>query len=697
VKVYTTDRIRNVALAGHSAAGKTTIAEALLFERKHIDRMGRTEDGTTQSDFLPEEIRRQISISASILPVETGNVKINLVDLPGFRDFVGEIKGGMRVCGGVVVVVDAMGGIEVGTEFALDYAREMDIPVIFFINKLDKEHASYEACLERMKEALPHKRFVPITIPIGEQGGLQGVVDLVKMKAIYEKDGVVRREEIPASLIDKAKALHETEADEAASDDEALAEKFLSGAELSPEDIILGLKTGFVNRQYFPVFCGSALKAIGIQSLMDFIETGFPNPSEAHGLELVNKDTGFRREVHFKDDGPATLFVFKTLNDKYGDHNFFKVVSGVVKRDMILRNLSNDRDERIGHLYTQRGKNHEEVEELHAGDIGAVMKLASVHTNDTLAGAGSREFVTQPHYPQPTVTMALVAANRPDEEKVGEAARRLAERDPTLSLERDPITHELLVRGMGDMHLDVMLSRIQALQKLECSLKIPRTPYRETVLGRAEGSHRHKKQSGGRGQFGEVYLRVMPGEPGVGLDFRWKVVGGVVPTKYESAVRKGIEQSMARGIVSGNQVVDVAVECFDGKQHDVDSSDMAFSIASSVCFQKVAAEAKPVILEPIAAMRIIVPEEYLGSVMGDLSGKRGRILGQDRESEHKVVVEAHVPLAEVYEYSKQLRSMTQGRGVFELSIDRYERVPPEVQARLIEEHAKHRTDNGEEH
>lgn len=690
MKVYTTEQIRNVALVGHSGSGKTTLAEAMMFERKHIERMGRTEDGNTQSDFLPEEIRRGISISAAILPIETGNVKINILDLPGFRDFVGEIKGGMRVSGGAVVVVDAMGGVEVGTEFALDYAQEMEVPVIFFVNKLDKDNSDFDLAMAKL-EAAVSGRFIVMSFPIGVAGGVNGVVDVIKMKAVYEKDGKVTFEDIPAGLRDRAKQYREAIADQAASDDDALAEKFLSGEELSHEEIIRGLKKGFVERHYFPVFAGVASQAIGAQSLMDFIETGFPNPTEAHGIVMEDRETHDAHEEHFSDEGHTIIYVFKTLSDKFGDHNFFKVVSGVVKKDVVLRNMTTNRDERLGHIYVQRGKSHEEVAELHAGDLGAVTKLADVHTNDTLVSAGCRDIVVPIRYPRPTVTMAIYPENRGDEDRMGEAARKLIGHDPTLSMERDVVTHETLVRGMGDMHLDVLVSRLVNNSKIPCHLQIPRTPYKETVTARAEGAYRHKKQSGGRGQFGEVHLRVMPNQPGAGLDFRWVIVGGVIPGKYETAIRKGVEQALAKGVVSGNQMVDVIVEIYDGKQHDVDSSDMAFMIAASMAFQKVAADAKPIILEPIYNVKITVPDQYLGDVMGDMSSRRGRILGQDM-SGGKLIVEAQAPLAELYEYSKNLRSMTQGRGIFEISFDHYERVPGDVQTRLVEEYLKHRAE-----
>jgi elongation factor G len=698
LKVYTTDQIRNVALAGHSSAGKTSLAEAMLFLRKHIARMGRTEDGNTQSDYLPEEVSRGISISTGLLPIEMTNAKINVVDLPGFRDFIGEISNGLAVCDAVVAVVDAQGGVEVGTEFALEAAEKRGLPVAFYINKLDKENASFDRALELLEEALPGHRFLPMALPIGEAEGLQGVVDLVKMKAIYVDDkGKVSQGPIPDDLKDRVAELRERILDEASAADDKLAEKFLSGEELSGDEVMAGLKSAFLKRGYHPVFAGSATRSLGVLRLLEFIEIAFPHPGEARqGTAAVDAETG--ESAGFIDRNPAgepLVYVFKTQTDKFGTSNFIQVVSGKIGRDTALRNQRTYKDERLSHVYVQRGKSHEEVDSLSAGDLGVLLKLSGTAPNDTLAPVSSNLKVQAPAYPKPTVRAAAIAVNQSDEDKLASALHKHCAEDPTLKVWRDPELRQTIVSGMGDMHLDVLHHKLK-VEKIEATFETPRTPYRETVQGKAEGSYRHKKQSGGRGQFGEVHLRVFPGQRGDGFQFGWKIVGGVIPGKYEVSIRKGIESSMERGIIAGYPVVDVHTECFDGKQHDVDSSDMAFQLASSMCFRQVARDAKPVILEPIYTLKVTVPETYIGDVMGSLSGKRGRIMNQDIAG-GKATIEAHVPLAELYEYSRELRSMTQGRGVFEMDYDHYAAVPGEVQSKLIEAHDHAEEGNGKHH
>jgi len=682
VQTYSTTAIRNVALAGHNGSGKTSLAEAMLFLRKHIDRMGKTEDGATQSDYLPEETARGISISAALLPVETPNVKINVVDLPGFRDFVGDIQNGLSVCEALVVVIDALAGMEVGTEFVLDLAEQSRLPVAFFLNKLNKEHASFDKALEKLTAGLPGHHLLPVNLPIGEQMKFEGVVDLVRMQAIYPKEGKGATGPIPENLAARSKELHSAVVDEAASDDESLTERYLAGEQLSPEEILHGLKEGFINRKYHPVFCGATPQTIGVQSVLDFIEICFPNPTEARGINVTNKQTGEHTESHGTDKDSPVLYVYKTLTDKFGANSFVKVVSGCLKKDTPLYNQRDGKEERITHIYSQRGKNSMEVTELHAGDLGVLHKLSHTHTNDTLAAPNSPIVVEPPPYPKATVRMAISAKNQGDDDKLGTLLHRYALQDPTFSYHRDPELHQTILMGQGDLHLDVVLQRVKG-EKVDAAMTMPRTAYRETVVRKSEGMYRHKKQSGGRGQFAEVHLRVGPAERGKGLDFQWKIVGGVVPTKYEPSVRKGVDSALAKGPLAGYPVVDVTVECFDGKQHDVDSSDMAFQLASSHAFLEVASKATPILLEPIFKLRITVPEHYLGDVMGDLSGRRGRILGQESEG-GRIVLEALVPLAETYEYSRVLRAMTHGRGAFEMEYDHYDRVPPDVQTKLVE-------------
>jgi elongation factor G len=693
LKSYDTAHIRNVALAGHSSSGKTSLTEAMLYLHNHVERMGKTEDGNTQSDFLTEETSRKISISTSVLPVETGEVKVNVIDLPGFRDFIGDMMNGMTVSAGLVVIIDALGGVEVGTEFALELAEKLDLPVAFWVNKLNKENASFDKALENLKAYMPNERFLPITIPVGAEEKFHSVIDLIKMKETHPDGQKLKFSDIPSGLADTAAGYREAIMDEAAANDEALAEKFLGGEELSPEEILRGLKAGFIARDYHPVFAGDAIHAIGVQSLLDFVELAFPNPAEAHGIHMLDRETGETAEDQaFTEEGSTTAFVFKTLTDRFGQSSFVKVIHGCLKKDTVLTNLRTGKDERVSHVYVQRGHERVEVEELHAGDIGVLLKLSSTVTNDTLGDPKEKVVVAAPPYPKPTVIKAVHAKNSGDEEKLGALLHRTAEQDPTITVRRDPELAQTLLAGMGDMQLDVLISSLKT-EKVEAELENPRTPFRETITKTAEGTYRHKKQSGGKGQFGEVSIRLSPGERGSDLDFQWKIVGGVIPTKFEPSVRKGIEAALQRGIVAGYKVVDVIAAAIDGKTHDVDSSDMAFQLASSMCFRQVARTANPIILEPIYRVNVTVPETYMGDVMGDMSSRRGRILGQEM-SGNKVTVEAHVPLAEMYEYSRDLRSMTQGRGTFEMEYDHYDRVPGDIQAKLV---AAHDAGDDEEH
>ncbi len=683
MKDYTTSQIRTVALAGHSGAGKTTVIEAILHNLKLTDRLGRTEDGNTVSDYDPEEIKRGVSINASLVPVEHKGFKINFLDLPGYRDFVGEIRSSMRVADAVIIVVDAAGGVEVGTELAWEYAQEFHLPVIFMINKLNRERTDFGRVLGEIQDSFGCHT-VQLNVPVGATTDFKGCVNLLRMKmSCPAGGGKVQYADIPADVAGDVEALRATLIEAAAEGDDSLTEKFLDGATLSDEEVLRGLKEDLCAGRFCPVLGAAANDGVGVMSLLDLIVQCVPAPGEGRPFAAKNADGSADIEFNYDENGPAAAFVFKTISDPFAGHlSFFKVLSGTVRNDTSLLNVRRGAEERISHLMTLRGKKQDAINLVAAGDIGVLAKLGNTHTNDTLCDPKKVVQVEATPMPKPVIQMAIHAKSKDDEEKVGIAMHRLIEQDPTLTLRRDPAIRQTILTGMGDTHLDVAVSRLKTQNKVEVELEVPRVPYRETITRKAEGQGKHKKQSGGRGQFGECWLRLEPLPEGSGFEFEWAVVGGVIPTKFQPSVEKGVVQAMERGIISGNHAVDIKAICYDGKDHPVDSSDMAFQVAASKGFKAVAKNASPVLLEPIYKLRVIVPEQYMGDVMGDLNSRRGRILGMSSEG-RKQVVEALVPLAEMFTYSRELRSFSQGRGTFELEFERYERVPAELQAKIV--------------
>lgn len=688
MKEYPTSQLRNVALAGHTSAGKTTLAEALLHHLKVTERLLRVDEGNSLSDYDPEEIRRKTSINTAVLPVEHGGCKINVLDLPGYRDFIGEIKNAIRVSDTVLLVVDGVSGAEVGTGFVWELADEYDLPRLAFVNKLEKERSDFEKALRSLKETF-NISCVPLTLPVGRESSFSGVVDLLRMKLVRETPTEKPRYmEIPAEIAETAKAARAALIEAAAEGDDALTEKFLEDQPLSEEEILRGLKLAFVQRRFLPVLCGSALKEVGLASLLDFLVSAAPAPNERKPL-LAHKAGGDELvERPISSDGPFSAYVFKTVADDYaGRLNFFKVLSGSITSDSVVYNPVQRREERVSHLLIVRGKKQEEVHQLAAGDIGAVAKLSATLTSDTLCKSDDPIVYEPTVLPTRTYLMAVVTKSKADEEKVGLAMHRLIEQDPTFEIRRDSEIRQTIISGMGDTHLDVALSRMRNMAKLDIELETPRVPYHETITRKGEGVYRHKKQTGGRGQFAEVHVRLEPLPEGSQFEFEWEVVGGNIPTKFKPSVEKGIIEALERGPVAGYRAVDIRAVCFDGKHHEVDSSDIAFKIAALMAFRQISKTCNPIILEPICNVTIIVPESNMGDIMGYLSGRRGRILGTESKG-RKVVIKAQLPLAEMFTYTQDLRSMTQGRGVFEMTFSHYERVPGEIQAKIAEEAAK---------
>lgn len=683
MKEYPSEQIRNVALAGHSGAGKTSLTEAILYNCKLTDRLGRVEEGNTTSDYDAEEIKRHVSINTSLIPVEYRGTKINFLDMPGYRDFVGEIRNTLRVADAVIILVDASGGVEVGTELAWEYAEEFGLPRMFLINKIGRERASFENTLNQIKETF-NCHSVLLNYPVGEAGSYKGCVDLLKMKMSVSDAGKSNLVDIPADQQERANELHGQLVEIAAEGDDELTMKFLDGQQLSDEEILRGLKEDLIEGRYCPVITSNATDGSGLTSVLDFIVQCFPAPVERKPFEAQN---GKGEPVELKCDAsaPTAAFVFKTISDPFAGHlTFFKVLSGNVMNDTTLANVNRGTQERVNHLMTVRGKKQDPVPKISAGDIGVLAKLNGTHTNDTLADAKMQVKVEPTAMPKHTIQMAVTAKSKEDEEKVGLAMHRLIEQDPTLWIHRDPAVRQTILSGMGDTHLDVAVARLKSQSKVDVELSVPKVPYRETITRKAEGQGKHKKQSGGRGQYGDCWIRLEPQKEGGGFEFEWKIVGGVIPTKYQPSVEKGLVQALERGIIAGYPVVDIKAACYDGSYHTVDSSDMAFQVAASKAFKNVAKTAGPVILEPINKLKVTVPEKYMGDVMGDLNSKRGRILGMNAEG-HKQVIDALVPLSEMFEYSKELRSISHGRGTFEMEFHHYERVPGEEQARIIAE------------
>lgn len=681
MKEYAPNQIRNIALGGHSGAGKTSLVEDILYNLKLVDRLGRVEDGSTVSDYEAEEIRRHVSINSSLIPVEYKATKINLLDMPGYRDFVGEIRSAMRVVDSLAIVVDATGGVEGGTELVWEYADEFSLPRMFVINKIDRERASFDKCLDAIRQ-YSETPTVVVSFPVGEASGFKGSVDLLKMKMAVGQGGRDSFVDIPADVQARAEELRSALIEIAAEGEDELTEKFLDGQSLSEEEVLRGLKKVFAAKRACPVFVTSSLNGAGVSSLLDFFVQCAPSPLEGPGITA--KDPA-GKEVELKCDvnGPVAAFVFKTVSDPFtGRLSFFKVYSGVMHNDLTVVNVGRGSEERINHLMTVRGKKQEPVEKINAGDIGVLTKLSGTYTNDTLADPKHPVSVEPTSMPAHTIFMAVQTKAKEDEEKIGMAMHRLIEQDPTLNIRRDPTIRQTILSGMGDTHLDVVVQRLKQQSKVEVELIEPRVPYRETITKKAEGQGKHKKQSGGRGQFGDCWLRLEPLPEGSGFQFEWAIVGGVIPTKFQPSVEKGVVQAMERGILAGYQAVDIKATCYFGSYHTVDSSDMAFQVAASKGFKLVAKQAGPILLEPIYKVRVVVPEQYMGDVMGDLNGRRGRILGMHAEG-RKQIIEALVPLAQMADYSKQLRSITQGRGTFEMGYDHYDRVPAEEQAKIV--------------
>ncbi len=692
MKEFSTENIRNIGLFGHGGVGKTSLAEAILFAAGMTNRLGKPDDGTTVSDYTEEEIGRKLSISSALLHAEWKNHKINVIDTPGYADFSGEVVSALRVVDLALVLISASSGIEVGTEQVYETISKQDGPRAFFVNKMEKEHADYQKCIDQLRETFsPHA--VAVSWPIGEAAEFKGVVDLVKMKGYtFDAKGKPQEAAIPADVKEAAEDARATLMEAAAEADDALLEKFFEAGELSEEQIITGLKKGIASGVVSPVFAGSAAQNVGVSTFLDFAVNFFPSPLDRPAI--VGKKPRSEEDVECPANplAPLCAFVFKTVSEQHvGELSFFRVYSGTMTAGMEAYNATQDENERIGQVFSMNGKERTDIGKLILGDIGAVVKLKNTHTGDTLCEKKMPVVLPPIDFPAPIFEMAVRSKAKGDEDKVATGLSRLHDIDPTFSHKVFPDLRQTILYGQGEMHFDVMVSKLKKRFGVDVELEKPRIPYRETIKGKAEVHYKYKKQTGGRGQYGDVHLRMKPLPRGGQFEFVDAIVGGVIPSKFIPSVEKGVVEAMLAGTLSGHPVVDISVELFYGSYHDVDSSDMAFKVAGLMGFREAFAKSTPVLLEPIYIIEVKVPDENTGDVMGDLSSKRGKILGMDPQGKWQVI-KAQVPLAELYKYSVTLRSLTQGRGVHKQQFSHYEEVPRDNAEKVIAEAKKQKED-----
>jgi len=674
MQVFASERLRNVVLLSHSGAGKTTLGEALLFTSGALSRMGRVEDGNTVSDYEPEEVKRQGSIQMTVLPCVWKEHKVNLLDTPGFFDFYGEVHSALRVVEGAVLVVSAPAGVEVGTEFLWKMVQERGLPALVFINKMDRENADFFRALESLRSAFG-RRFAPLQVPIGSAGDFQGIVPLLPRPA-----------QVPEAVASAVERAREQLVEAVAETDDALAEKYLEGEDLPDQALWEGLKKAVRAGQLVPVLCGSAVRAVGAAELLDAILDLLPSPVEVGPARARKLEGEGEVELPCNPSGPLCALVFKTTADPYvGRLSFIRVYSGTLNSDSVVWNAVKGQQERIGQLFVPRGKAQEQVPSLPAGDIGAVAKLSATGTGDTLTLRENPLLLPGVEFPQPKFTMAVYPKGKADLDKLLPSLQRLVEEDPSLRIRREPDTGEMLLEGLGDTHLEMAIQRAQRKFGVNLELRTPKVPYKETISSTVQVEHKYKQQTGGHGHYAHVFLRLEPMPRGSGVQFADEIVGGRVPREFIPYVEKGVRRACEEGVLAGFPIVDIKVTLYDGSYHVVDSAGMDFDIAGYFGLKKGVQQDAPILLEPIMYLKVTVPDAYTGDIIGDLNGKRGRILGMTPNGDGTTTVEAHIPLAEVQRYALDLRSMTQARGQFTMTFDHYEEVPAHLAQRIIEQ------------
>lgn len=694
MKDYTVDKLRNICLMSHGGAGKTTLAEAMLFNTGVLDRFGKVLDGTTTTDYDPEEVKRKISISTAMAPCEWKDCKINVIDTPGYFDFVGEVKQGIRVADGAVILVPAKGGPAVGTEKSWAYAKDQGIPKLFFVSKMDEENANFFEVLNQLTDTFG-KGVIAFQLPILEGDKFTGFVDVLNMTAKkFDKDKLTDAA-IPAGLNDKISEIKDALNEAIAETDEELMEKFFGGEEFTPEEIRKGLRLGIADGSIVPVFCGSALNNQGVQSLMDAVIEYMPSPSDKPTFK-AKKPNDDVVELKVSPTESLSALVFKTIADPFvGKISIFRVYSGTFKSDSVVYNSTTEKTEKTAQVFMLRGKKQVPVDKLIAGDIGAVAKLQFTNTNDTLCEQAKPVILDKIEFPEPALSLAVEPKAKGDEEKIGSGLNRLQDEDPTFKVNLNTETHQTIISGVGEQHLDVIVSKLKAKFGVSVNLVDPKVPYRETVKKKVKIEGKHKKQSGGHGQFGHVWIEFEHGET-EDLTFEEKIFGGSVPKQYHPAVEKGLREAILHGVLAGYPVVNLKATLVDGSYHDVDSSEMAFKIAARLAYKKGLPMASPALLEPISHVEVYIPDNYMGDIIGDLNKRRGRILGMNPQEGGLQQVVADVPSAEMFKYANDLRSMTQGRGWFKQAFDRYEEAPANVSQKVIEEAKKTMTEDDDE-
>jgi elongation factor G len=682
MKDYSTEFIRNIALVSHGSAGKTMLAEAFLHFTGATTRLGKIEDGTTVADFEEEEVRRGLSLSTSLIPVEYKNQKINFLDTPGYTDFVGEVISALRVVDGAVILVDSVAGAEVGTEIAWDYANQFNLPRFVVINKMNRDNADFRKALDSIQE-IADRRLIPVQLPWGERSDFMGVIDLLNMKA-YEANGKIERD-IPEEFRDDADAARMELIEAAAEGEDELLEKYLEEGELTSEEIHRGLKKAVLAGSCALVFAASGSAEIGIAPLLDAILNLMPSPSQAPAAVAQGKEG--EEALQTSDSGPLAVYAWKTTADPFvGKITYFRVYSGVVNADTRIWNQTKGTEERLGTLYVLRGKEQLPVKTVHAGDIAMVPKLSVTSTGDTLGDKTHPLVLSVPQYPHALYRVAVTPKTQVDSAKLSPTLTRLAEEDSTLTWHQEMATNQTILQGMGDQHIDVAIRKAESKFQTSLHIEEPRVPYQESITKPGQGMYRHKKQTGGAGQFGEVWMRIAPSQDS-DYEFSWDVVGGAVSSSYQPAIEKGVKSVMKEGVLAGYPLNRVKISVTDGKEHPVDSKPVAFEIAARECFKLAVKDAAPVLLEPIMNVRIVVPEAHMGDILGDLNTRRAHVQGMDTEKGRSVVT-AQVPQAEMLRYTTDLRSFTGGRGIFTMEFSHYQVVPNHVAQEKIAQRQK---------
>jgi len=671
---YEPDKIRDVVLLSHQGAGKTSLAESMLLASGAIKRLGNVKDGTTISDYDPSEVERQMSITLSLLPQEWKGTKLNLIDTPGYADFVGEVKSALRVSDGAIIVVCAASGVEVGTKQVWGYIEEAKLPRLIFVNKMERENADFFATLEQIQSELSTK-CLPVQLPIGSQNDFQGVVDLVTMEDL-------QKVKLPPELSEKATVAREKLVEAAVEINDGLLTKYLEGGEVTNEEIYQAVRQATIEGKLVPVFAGSALQSIGVSSLLDAIVDYLPSPEEKAVVATISI-TQDREELEPKAEAPLASLVFKTRTDPYvGKLSYFRVYSGVISSNSHVWNANKKGMERIGQLFIVRGKNQDAVLQLAAGDIGVVAKLSLTTTGDTICVREHSLIFDGIDFPKPRLSLSVQPETKADLDKMSTLLPRVCEEDPSLDVHRGLDTNEVLISGVGDTHLEVVKERISRNFGVKVRLASPRVPYKETITSQVKAEYKHKKQSGGHGQYGHVFLNLEPLPKGSGFQFEEKIAGGAIPKNYIPAVEKGINEAKQEGILADHPVVDLKVTLYDGSFHSVDSSDIAFKIAGAQALKKGLSQGQPVLLEPIMNLTITVPEIFTGDIISDLNTKRGRVLGMNPQGGNNII-QAQVPYAEVLYYAIDLRAMTQGQGNFTEEFSHYEEVPQQLSEKIV--------------